>query len=166
MEVVFGKKKRKRNKGLIGPSGVIAPGVEIIELVSHPEEFEGNGEIIEVVQQERDIDLNIPILEVGKEEFARVLRGPGAGGGVEQGSLSQDSDPFNPLPIIEAVSRGRLKRIRDDDQDTLNFPVGHPLWDCSPANLLNFGVPMELEVSELPKCLMLYKGENMHIRLT
>ncbi|CAN6581160.1 unnamed protein product [Malus baccata var. baccata] len=121
MEVVFGKKKRKRNKGLIGPGGVIAPGVEIIELVSHPEEFEGNGEIIEVVQQERDIDLNIPILEVRKEEFARVLGGPGAGGGVEQRSLSQDSDPFNHLPIIEAVSRGRLKRIRDDDQDTLIF---------------------------------------------
>ncbi|CAN6723825.1 unnamed protein product [Malus baccata var. baccata] len=103
MEVVFGKKKRKRNKGLIGPGGVIAPGVEIIELVSHPEEFEGNGEIIEVVQQERDIDLNIPILEVGKEEFARVLGGPGAGGGVEQGSLSQDSDPFNHLPSLRLL---------------------------------------------------------------
>ncbi|CAL9019638.1 unnamed protein product, partial [Prunus brigantina] len=24
---------------------------------------------------------------------------------------------------------------------TSNFPVGHPSWDCSSANSLNFGVP-------------------------
>ncbi|CAL2248289.1 unnamed protein product [Prunus armeniaca] len=25
---------------------------------------------------------------------------------------------------------------------TSNFPVGHPSWDCSSPNSLNFGVPM------------------------
>ncbi|RXH95286.1 hypothetical protein DVH24_024970 [Malus domestica] len=43
-----------------------------------------------------------------------------------------------------------------------NFPVGHPSWDCMRllSNSLNFGVPMEPEVSELPKALY----ENIHIR--
>ncbi|RXH67600.1 hypothetical protein DVH24_027747 [Malus domestica] len=35
-----------------------------------------------------------------------------------------------------------------------NFSVDHPSWDCSRANLLNFGVP-ELEASELLKCLVI-----------
>ncbi|CAN6684699.1 unnamed protein product [Malus baccata var. baccata] len=43
--------------------------------------------------------------------------------------------------------------------------MGHPSWDCSHANLLNFGVPMEPEVSELPKGLVLGRDENIHIRL-
>ncbi|RXH87961.1 hypothetical protein DVH24_037606 [Malus domestica] len=47
-----------------------------------------------------------------------------------------------------------------------NFPVGHPSWDCSRANLLNFGVPMEPETNELPKGLVLDRDENIHIRLT
>ncbi|RXI03750.1 hypothetical protein DVH24_038024 [Malus domestica] len=46
-------------------------------------------------------------------------------------------------------------------------------WNCSRANLLNFGVPMEPEVSELPKDLgpelpkdlVLGRGGNIHIRL-
>ncbi|RXH87477.1 hypothetical protein DVH24_034377 [Malus domestica] len=42
-----------------------------------------------------------------------------------------------------------------------NFSV-----DCSRANLLNFGVPMEPEASELPKGLVLGRDENIHIRLT
>ncbi|RXH88195.1 hypothetical protein DVH24_042266 [Malus domestica] len=46
-----------------------------------------------------------------------------------------------------------------------NFPVGHPSWDCSPANSLNFGVLMELEASELPKGPVLGRDENIHIRL-
>ncbi|RXH88235.1 hypothetical protein DVH24_042306, partial [Malus domestica] len=33
------------------------------------------------------------------------------------------------------------------------FLVGHPFWDCSRANSLNFGVPMEPETSELSKGL-------------
>ncbi|RXH86667.1 hypothetical protein DVH24_021940 [Malus domestica] len=47
-----------------------------------------------------------------------------------------------------------------------NFPVGHPSWDCSRSNLLNFGVLMEPEVSELPKGLVLSRDENIHIKLT
>ena len=47
-----------------------------------------------------------------------------------------------------------------------NFPVGHPSWDCSCANSLNFGVPMESEASELSKGLVLGSDENIHIRLT
>ncbi|RXH90526.1 hypothetical protein DVH24_035290, partial [Malus domestica] len=47
-----------------------------------------------------------------------------------------------------------------------NFLVGHPLWECSCANSLNFRVPMEPEASELPKCLVLGRDENIHIRLT
>ncbi|RXH89181.1 hypothetical protein DVH24_031538, partial [Malus domestica] len=45
-----------------------------------------------------------------------------------------------------------------------NFPVGHPLYDCSRAISLNFGVPMESEANELPKGLVLYGGEHVHIR--
>ncbi|CAN6708211.1 unnamed protein product [Malus baccata var. baccata] len=47
-----------------------------------------------------------------------------------------------------------------------NFPVGHPSWDCSCANSLNFEVPMEPEASELPKGLVLGRDRNIHIRLT
>ncbi|RXH70948.1 hypothetical protein DVH24_015570 [Malus domestica] len=47
-----------------------------------------------------------------------------------------------------------------------NFPVGHPLWDCSRVNLLNFGVPTKPEASELPKGLALGRDGNIHIRLT
>ncbi|RXI00365.1 hypothetical protein DVH24_037913 [Malus domestica] len=32
-----------------------------------------------------------------------------------------------------------------------NFSVGHPSWHCSQVNLLNFGVPIEPEASELSK---------------
>ncbi|CAN6701106.1 unnamed protein product [Malus baccata var. baccata] len=82
------------------------------------------------------------------------------------------------------------------DHALTNFPVGHPSWDCSHANSLNFGVPMEPEASELakglvthpgnasapfsfnfgvptelkasklPKGLVLGRDENIHIRLT
>ncbi|RXH70498.1 hypothetical protein DVH24_013244 [Malus domestica] len=36
-----------------------------------------------------------------------------------------------------------------------NFPVGHPSWECSRPNSLNFGVLTESEASELPKGLIL-----------
>ncbi|CAL8993960.1 unnamed protein product, partial [Prunus brigantina] len=39
-----------------------------------------------------------------------------------------------------------------------NFLVGHPSWDCSSPNSLNFGVPMESETSEVPKGLVLDGG--------
>ncbi|RXH73602.1 hypothetical protein DVH24_016424 [Malus domestica] len=46
-----------------------------------------------------------------------------------------------------------------------NFPVGHPSWECSRPNSLNFGVPMKSEASELPKGLVLGRDGNIHIRL-
>ncbi|RXI06514.1 hypothetical protein DVH24_025650 [Malus domestica] len=48
----------------------------------------------------------------------------------------------------------------------LNFLVGHPSWDCSRANSLNFRVSMEPEANELPKDLVLGRDENIHVRLT
>ena len=47
-----------------------------------------------------------------------------------------------------------------------NFPVSHPSWDCSRANSLNFGVPVESKANELPKSLVLGRDGNIHIRLT
>ncbi|KAM2988363.1 hypothetical protein FF2_002458 [Malus domestica] len=44
--------------------------------------------------------------------------------------------------------------------------MGHPSWDCSHANSLNFGVSMEPETSELTKGLVLGRDGNIHIRLT
>lgn len=35
--------------------------------------------------------------------------------GLGERLTSQDSDPFNLLPIIESVSRGGIKRNREDD---------------------------------------------------
>ncbi|RXH74022.1 hypothetical protein DVH24_016844 [Malus domestica] len=46
-----------------------------------------------------------------------------------------------------------------------NFPMDCPSWDCSRMNSLNFGVPMELEANKLPKCLVLGRNGNIHIRL-
>ncbi|RXI01386.1 hypothetical protein DVH24_014735 [Malus domestica] len=40
--------------------------------------------------------------------------------------------------------------------------MDHPSWDCSRANSLNFGVPMEPEANELSKGLMLGRDENIH----
>lgn len=81
------ERERAFDAGLIGPGGVIAPGAGMIELASHPEEFEDNGGNIEVVQQGRNIDLNMPILEVGEDESARICGGSAIGEGVEQGYL-------------------------------------------------------------------------------
>ncbi|CAN6552269.1 unnamed protein product [Malus baccata var. baccata] len=44
--------------------------------------------------------------------------------------------------------------------------MGHPSWDYSRANSLNFEVPMEPEANELPKGLVLGKDGNIYIRLT
>ncbi|RXH81326.1 hypothetical protein DVH24_027510, partial [Malus domestica] len=46
-----------------------------------------------------------------------------------------------------------------------NFTLGHPSWECSCANSLNFGVLMESETNELPKGLVLGRDGNIHIRL-
>ncbi|KAM1271566.1 hypothetical protein ACFX2I_032473 [Malus domestica] len=39
------------------------------------------------------------------------------GSGVGDWLLSQDSDPFNLLPIIKAVTRGKAKRSRENDDE-------------------------------------------------
>lgn len=105
------ERERTFDVGLIGSSGIIAPGAGMIKLVSHLEEFEGNGESTEVVQQSKDIDLNMLILEVVEEWSKRASGWYSVDEGVEQGLLSQDSDPFNLLPIIEAVSREITKKV-------------------------------------------------------
>ncbi|CAN6687620.1 unnamed protein product [Malus baccata var. baccata] len=56
-------------------------------------------------------------------------------------------------------------QLQESSSSICNFPVGHPSWDCSRANSLNFEVPMELEANELPKGLVLGRDENIHIRL-
>ncbi|KAM1318229.1 hypothetical protein ACFX13_003522 [Malus domestica] len=43
--------------------------------------------------------------------------------------------------------------------------MGHPSWECSRPNSLNFRVPMEPEANELPKGLVLGRDGNIHIRL-
>ncbi|RXI09288.1 hypothetical protein DVH24_033905 [Malus domestica] len=48
--------------------------------------------------------------------------------------------------------------------DSTNSTIGHPSWDCSCANSLNFGVLMESEASEPPKGLVPGRDENIHIR--
>ncbi|KAM1398236.1 hypothetical protein ACFX2I_015707 [Malus domestica] len=111
------ERERAFDAGLIGPSGVIAPAAGLIELVSHPDELEGNGESFEVIPQVRNIDLNMPLVEGITEKVERIHGESDVGGGGEQRSLSQDSDPFNLLPIIEVVSTERLKRSREDEED-------------------------------------------------
>ncbi|CAN6559919.1 unnamed protein product [Malus baccata var. baccata] len=44
-----------------------------------------------------------------------------------------------------------------------NFLVGHPFWECSRPNSLNFGVPIEPKASEFPKSLVLYGGGHHDI---
>ncbi|KAB2626693.1 hypothetical protein D8674_020311 [Pyrus ussuriensis x Pyrus communis] len=105
------KDVRKDCIGLFGPGGIIAPSAGMIELVSHLEEFKGNEEHTEVVQQSIDIDLNMSIMEGVEEGSVRAPKGYGVDGGVEQRLLSQDSDPFNLLPIIEAISRKGRKGL-------------------------------------------------------
>ncbi|CAN6699474.1 unnamed protein product [Malus baccata var. baccata] len=68
------------------------------------------------------------------------------------------------------TSQARLRRSMilsalSPDHTITNFPVGHSSCECSRPNLLNFGVPMEPEASELPKGLVLGRDGNIHIRL-
>ncbi|KAM1493527.1 hypothetical protein PS1_025675 [Malus domestica] len=46
-----------------------------------------------------------------------VIESEVVGAGTVGGSLSQDSDPFNLLPIIKAISTDGAKRSREDDDD-------------------------------------------------
>lgn len=105
------ERERAFDAGLFGPGGIIAPSAGMIELVSHLEEFKGNEEHTEVVQQSIDIDLNMSIMEGVEEGSVRAPKGYGVDGGVEQRLLSQDSDPFNLFPIIEAISRKGRKGL-------------------------------------------------------
>ncbi|RXH97032.1 hypothetical protein DVH24_035700 [Malus domestica] len=72
-----------------------------------------------------------------------------------QGQL-HDIVCFGPRPRPHGFVSGNLHE---------NFPVGHPSWECSRVNSLNFVVPMEPKVSELPKGLVLGRDGNIHIRL-
>ncbi|RXI02493.1 hypothetical protein DVH24_002571 [Malus domestica] len=66
------------------------------------------------------------------------------------------------------TSRARLRRSTSSfvsKNSHENFPVGHPSWDCSRMNSLNFRVSMKPEASELPKGLVLGRDENIHIKL-
>ncbi|KAB2628840.1 hypothetical protein D8674_033635 [Pyrus ussuriensis x Pyrus communis] len=77
-------------------------GAGSIELVSHLEEIEGNGESNEVVQPSRDIDLNMPFVGNTKKVLDSLRGRDSIDRDVDHGVLSQDSDPFNLIPIIEA----------------------------------------------------------------
>lgn len=50
-----------------------------------------------------------------------ITKYEGDGAGLGDGLLSQDSDPFNLLLIIEAVTRGGAKRSRDEDNETVEI---------------------------------------------
>ncbi|CAN6560172.1 unnamed protein product [Malus baccata var. baccata] len=69
------------------------------------------------------------------------------------------------------TSQARLRRstilsaLGPTSPHGFNFLMGHPSWDCSLTNSLNFRVPMEPKASELPKDIVLGKDRNIHIRL-
>ncbi|RXH85535.1 hypothetical protein DVH24_009356 [Malus domestica] len=72
---------------------------------------------------------------------------------------------------VPTTSQARLYRSMilstlGPDHTLANFTMGHPSWDCSRANSLNFEVPMKPETSELLKGLVLGIDGNIHIRLT
>ncbi|KAB2622357.1 ribonuclease H protein [Pyrus ussuriensis x Pyrus communis] len=87
---------------------IVAPGVGSVELMSHPEEIEDNGWNPKGIQRSRAIDLNMPLMEMVDEVHARVPGRSGVEKNVEQIFISQDSGPFNLLPIIEAGIGGDL----------------------------------------------------------
>ncbi|RXH82435.1 hypothetical protein DVH24_036776 [Malus domestica] len=61
--------------------------------------------------------------------------------------LSLDSAVARYCPFLAPTTPSR-----NSDE---NFLGGHPSWECSRTNSLNFGVPMESEASEFQKCLVL-----------
>lgn len=87
--------------------------------MNHLEKVVTNGKTTEVLQPSRDIDINMPIVEVHDDVSEMAHERDGVDGDLGAGLLSQDSDPFNLLPIIEAVSRGGMKRHRDEDDEEL-----------------------------------------------
>ncbi|RXH84961.1 hypothetical protein DVH24_041729 [Malus domestica] len=66
--------------------------------------------------------------------------------------------------ILSALGPGHTLTVFVFGNSHENFPMGHLSWDCSRANSLNFGVPMEPEASELPKGLVLDRDGNIYIR--
>ncbi|RXH85140.1 hypothetical protein DVH24_041908 [Malus domestica] len=79
---------------------------------------------------------------------------------------------ITPLGDAPTTSQAQLHRstilsvLGPDHAFMVLFLGTHTSWDCSRANPLNFGVPMEPEASELPKGLVLGRDVNIHIRIT
>lgn len=74
-----------------------------VELMSHRDEVEDNGRNPKGMEQSRAIDLNMPLMEMVDKVPIRVPGRSGVETNVEQVFVSQDSNPFNLLPIIEVV---------------------------------------------------------------
>ncbi|XP_070672186.1 uncharacterized protein [Malus domestica] len=126
------EREKAFDAGLIGPGRFVTLGVGSVELLCHPEVVAGISENPPMLQQSKDIDLNIPIMEVVEEGLAWALGRYGVEGDVGQDIASQDSDPFNLLPIIEAVSKGRMKRGREAEEEDVavlddGFARGHKI---------------------------------------
>lgn len=77
------------------------------------------GDSDESLQISHAFDLNVPIV-VKQEGFLDSLpttRGEGASLG--EGLLSQDSDPFNLVPIIKAITKGGTKRGCEEKAESI-----------------------------------------------
>ena len=95
------------------------------------------------------IDLNLPVVVDQEDRINSLVAEEVVGVGSGVGLASQDYDPFNLLPIIEAVSRGGLKRRRGDDvvehvkpiEDGLYRVKKNPRFGRDPAETTYEGSP-------------------------
>ena len=97
--------------GLIGPGGVVPLEAGPITLMDHPDK--------RWVVVSHASDLNIPVVgeRKGLTVHPAVMEGEGVNLG--EGIGSQDSDPFDLLPIIEAVTKGGTKRRREEREEVV-----------------------------------------------
>lgn len=75
----------------------------------------------EVVQPSHDIDLNIYIVMEQDDRSVILPEMDMVGAGIGDRLLSQDSNLFNLLPIIEAVTRGGAKKSREEDDQNVEI---------------------------------------------
>ena len=90
---------------------MVAPEAGLIVLLNHPEDGVAVRDSEEGLPLSHAFDLNIQVVvdqDDHHSDSLPVMGEVGAGGG--QSQLSRDSDLFNLLPIIEAVTRGGTKR--------------------------------------------------------